>query len=92
MAEKIAIEANENGSSFGVRVRYHYGFYGRLKKGVGKTQEFNLGISELYERVSAAGRPIPPSREEPHRDIRINPGESYDSGFIHAGALVHAPE
>lgn len=43
MAEKITKEADENSSSLGVR--YHYGFYGRFKKGIGKTQEFNLGIS-----------------------------------------------
>lgn len=43
--EKIVKETDENSNSHGARVRYHYGFYGRLKKGVGKTQKFNLGIS-----------------------------------------------
>jgi len=57
----------------------------------GKTRKFNLEARRagLYERRFRGGTP---DSTFARRGARINPGESYDSGFIHAGALVHAPE
>jgi hypothetical protein len=78
-----------------IELHRHYGFYERLEKAAresrGKTRKFNLGARRagLYERRFRGGTP---DSTFAHRGARINPGESCDSGFIHAGALVHAPE
>ncbi|CAL1673372.1 unnamed protein product [Lasius platythorax] len=67
-----------------------------MKKGTenrGKTQEFNLGIfGQGYTSAfpQQDGRFHLRKRSAPRS--RINPDESYDSSFIHAGALVHALE
>jgi len=74
-------------------VHRDYGFYERLEKVAresrGKTRKFNLEARQagLYKRRFRGGTL---DSTFARRGARINPGESYDSGFIHA--LVHAPE
>lgn len=49
----------------------------------GEEEESNLEISECYTFPVSVGTLDFSAR------IRINPGESYDPDFIHAGAFVH---
>ena len=84
-------ETDENSSKYGVRLPLW------ILEAIQESGRKNAGIQSLDPgRVIRArfhgGTPDFTFARRATPGLRINPGESYDSGFIHAGALVHAPE